>query len=126
MRKKICNAHFERFKKNFLHLYFKTGYTSCAQEAASFLLNIPGVDFSVGQGLLNYLSSQVNLSLSSTCSIPPSSLRLTGKIFNLSRALMNLFWCIHQVSLSQYALHGVFMATITLGNMVLGLMSVRL
>lgn len=50
--------------------FFQTGYTSCAHEAASFLLNIPGVDLSVGQGLLSYLSSQVNLSMASTGAIP--------------------------------------------------------
>ena len=38
---------------------FQAGYSSCAQEAASFLLSTPGVDISVGQRLLAHLSSNM-------------------------------------------------------------------
>ena len=36
---------------------FQAGYSSCAQEAASFLLQTPGVDVRISQKLLNHLSS---------------------------------------------------------------------
>ena len=38
---------------------FQTGYSSCAQEATSFLMSTPGVDVTVGHRLLSYLSSQM-------------------------------------------------------------------
>ena len=38
-------------------LRFQAGYSSCAQEAASFLLATPGVDVRVSQRLLSHLSS---------------------------------------------------------------------
>jgi hairy-and-enhancer-of-split protein len=39
---------------------FQAGYSSCAQEAASFLLSSPGVDVRVSQRLLSHLSSNLN------------------------------------------------------------------
>merc|ERR1719361_263400 len=36
---------------------FQAGYSSCAQEAASFLLSTPGVDVRISQKLLSYLST---------------------------------------------------------------------
>jgi len=39
---------------------FQTGYSSCAQEATSFLMNTPGVDVTVSHRLLSYLSSQMS------------------------------------------------------------------
>ncbi len=39
---------------------FQAGYSSCAQEAASFLLSSPGVDVRVSQNLLSHLSSNMN------------------------------------------------------------------
>ena len=39
---------------------FQAGYSSCAQEAASFLLSTPGVDITVGQRLLAHLSSNIS------------------------------------------------------------------
>ena len=39
---------------------FQAGYSSCAQEAASFLLSSPGVDVSVSQRLLSHLSSNLS------------------------------------------------------------------
>ena len=38
---------------------FQAGYSSCAQEAASFLLSTPGVDVRVSQRLLSHLSTNV-------------------------------------------------------------------
>jgi hypothetical protein len=38
---------------------FQAGYSSCAQEAASFLLSTPGVDISVGQRLMAHLTSNI-------------------------------------------------------------------
>ena len=38
---------------------FQAGYSSCAQEAASFLLSTPGVDVTVGQRLLAHLSTNM-------------------------------------------------------------------
>merc|ERR1719210_2606515 len=38
---------------------FQAGYSSCAQEAASFLLSTPGVDITVGQRLLAHLTSNM-------------------------------------------------------------------
>ncbi|TRY79159.1 hypothetical protein TCAL_08338 [Tigriopus californicus] len=38
---------------------FQAGYTSCAQEAASFLLQAPGVDVTVSQRLLSHLTSNL-------------------------------------------------------------------
>ena len=39
---------------------FQAGYSSCAQEAASFLLSSPGVDVTVSQRLLSHLSSNLS------------------------------------------------------------------
>merc|ERR1711981_914410 len=39
---------------------FQAGYSSCAQEAASFLLSTPGVDITVGQRLLAHLSTNIS------------------------------------------------------------------
>ena len=39
---------------------FQAGYSSCAQEAASFLLTSPGVDVTVSQRLLSHLSSNLS------------------------------------------------------------------
>ena len=39
---------------------FQAGYSSCAQEAASFLLSSPGVDVAVSQRLLSHLSSNLS------------------------------------------------------------------
>ena len=39
---------------------FQTGYSSCAQEATSFLMNTPGVDVTVSHRLLSYLSTQMS------------------------------------------------------------------
>merc|ERR1711936_1337489 len=39
---------------------FQAGYSSCAQEAASFLLSTPGVDITVGQRMLAHLSSNIS------------------------------------------------------------------
>ena len=36
---------------------FQAGYSSCAQEAASFLLSTPGVDVRISQKLLSHLST---------------------------------------------------------------------
>ena len=36
---------------------FRQGYSSCAQEAANFLLSVPEVDVRVSQRLLSHLSS---------------------------------------------------------------------
>merc|ERR1712223_1120496 len=38
---------------------FQAGYSSCAQEAASFLLSTPGVDITVGQRMLAHLSTNM-------------------------------------------------------------------
>merc|ERR1719361_1546887 len=38
---------------------FQAGYSSCAQEAASFLLSTPGVDITVGQSMLAHLSTNM-------------------------------------------------------------------
>ena len=48
---KITHATFLSFCR------FQAGYSSCAQEAASFLLSTPGVDVTVGQRLLAHLST---------------------------------------------------------------------
>ena len=40
---------------------FQAGYSSCAQEAASFLLQSPGVDVAVSQRLLSHLTSTSTL-----------------------------------------------------------------
>ena len=53
---------------------FQAGYTSCANEAASFLLSAPEVDVRLSQRLLNHLSSHASSALAS--SFPPLSLSL--------------------------------------------------
>jgi len=50
---KITHATFLSFCR------FQAGYSSCAQEAASFLLSTPGVDVTVGQRLLAHLSTNM-------------------------------------------------------------------
>ncbi len=52
---------------------FQAGYSSCAQEAASFLLSTPGVDISVGQRLLAHLSSNMANPIASALHSPPSN-----------------------------------------------------
>ncbi len=42
---------------------FQAGYSTCAQEAASFLLQSPGVDVRVSQRLLHHLSSTSTLAV---------------------------------------------------------------
>ena len=54
---------------------FQAGYSSCAQEAASFLLSSPGVDVRLSQRLLSHLSSSASSALAN--SFPPLSLSLS-------------------------------------------------
>ncbi len=44
---------------------FQAGYSTCAQEAASFLLQSPGVDVRVSQKLLQHLGSTSTLAVQS-------------------------------------------------------------
>ena len=53
---------------------FQAGYSSCAQEAASFLLSVPEVDVRLSQRLLSHLSSTASAALAAN--IPPLSLSL--------------------------------------------------
>ena len=55
---------------------FQQGYSSCAQEAATFLLSSPGVDVRVSQRLLSHLSSTASQALAAT--LPPLSLSLSS------------------------------------------------
>ena len=53
---------------------FQAGYSSCAQEAAAFLLQSPGVDVRVSQRLLNHLSNSSTLTMASNgLGLTPSS-----------------------------------------------------
>ena len=54
---------------------FQAGYSSCAQEAASFLLSVPDVDVRMSQRLLSHLSSTAS-SAAIAANIPPLSLSL--------------------------------------------------
>ena len=53
---------------------FQAGYSSCAQEAASFLLSVPDVDVRMSQRLLSHLSSTASAAIAAN--IPPLSLSL--------------------------------------------------
>ena len=53
---------------------FQAGYSSCAQEAAQFLMSAPGVDVRLSQRLLSHLSSSASSALAA--SFPPLSLSL--------------------------------------------------
>ncbi|MCP3666900.1 MAG: hypothetical protein GY696_31140, partial [Gammaproteobacteria bacterium] len=49
---------------------FQAGYSSCAQEAASFLLSNPGVDMRMGQRLLSHLSSTAGPAMAAHITAP--------------------------------------------------------
>ena len=49
---------------------FQAGYSSCAQEAASFLLSNPGVDMRMGQRLLSHLSSTAGPAMAAHLTAP--------------------------------------------------------
>merc|ERR1712123_57393 len=51
---------------------FRHGYSSCAQEAAQFLVSVPGVDIRVGQRLVSHLMGQPQPPTLQSCP-PPSS-----------------------------------------------------
>ena len=53
---------------------FQAGYSSAAQEAATFLLSVPEVDVRVSQRLVSHLSSTASAALAAN--IPPLSLSL--------------------------------------------------
>ena len=53
---------------------FQSGYSSCAQEAASFLLSTPGVDVRISQRLLSHLSTTASAAIASR--LPPLNLSL--------------------------------------------------
>jgi len=53
---------------------FQQGYSSCAQEAATFLLSVPEVDVRVSQRLLSHLSTTASAAIAAN--IPPLSLNL--------------------------------------------------
>lgn len=53
---------------------FQAGYSSCAQEAATFLLSSPGVDVRVSQRLLSHLSTTASAAIAAN--LPPLSLNL--------------------------------------------------
>ena len=56
---------------------FQTGYSSCAQEATSFLMNTPGVDASVSHRLLSYLSSQMSNPMTTAAAV-----RIPAELFH--------------------------------------------
>merc|ERR1719220_1177422 len=80
---------------------FQAGYSSCAQEAASFLLSTPGVDITVGQRMLAHLSTNMANPIASalqssrgTTSTPvhqplPPAMALTPPNMNNSRVCQN-------------------------------------
>ena len=49
---------------------FQAGYSSCAQEAATFLLSTPGVDIRLGQRLLSHLSSTAGPAMAANLTSP--------------------------------------------------------
>ena len=52
---------------------FQSGYSSCAQEAASFLLSTPGVDVRISQRLLSHLSVNITTPGPVFPRLPPSA-----------------------------------------------------
>ena len=51
---------------------FQAGYSSCAKDAATFLLSNPGVDVRLSQRLLSHLSSSAGPSMAAHLTAPPS------------------------------------------------------
>ena len=49
---------------------FQAGYSSCAQEAATFLLSTPGVDVRLGQRLLSHLSTSAGPAMAANLTSP--------------------------------------------------------